>query len=102
MTTLDLQAVYGLTNWWDIAVAAPFIVGQQQGEGEEPHGYYGRKGLVGYRLGTKLRVLEFGPFALGVVGTAAYNRVQDNPYSDNKIPSTSLELATSLNMGAFC
>ncbi|WP_176736795.1 OmpA family protein [Oligoflexus tunisiensis] len=101
VTTLDLQVAYGLTNWWDISVAAPFIVGQQEGEDDEPHGFYGRKGLVGYRVGTKLRVLEVGPFAVGVVGTAAYNRVQDNPYSQRKWPSTSLELATSLNMGRW-
>lgn len=101
VTTLDLQAVYGLTDWWDVSVAAPFIVGQQEGEDDEPHGYYGRKGLVGYRVGTKLRVLEIGPLAVGVVGNAVYNRVQDNPYSQIRWPSTSLELAASLNMGRW-
>jgi outer membrane protein OmpA-like peptidoglycan-associated protein len=101
VTTLDLQAAYGLTNWWDISVAAPFIIGQEEGVDGEPRGYYGRKGLVGYRVGTKLRVLELGPFALGVVGNAVYNRVQDNPYSETRWPSTSLELATSLNMGRW-
>jgi outer membrane protein OmpA-like peptidoglycan-associated protein len=101
VTTLDLQAAYGLTNWWDISVAAPFIIDQQQGEDDEPHGYYGRKGLLGYRVGTKLRVMELGPFALGIVANAVYNRVQDNPYSQIRWPSTSLELAASLNMGRW-
>ncbi len=101
VTTLDLQAVYGLTNWWDISVGAPFLIGQDEGEDDEPHGFYDRKGLIGYRVGTKLRVLEFGPFALGVVGNAVYNRVQDNPYSETRWPSTSLELTSSLNMGRF-
>ncbi|HYX39137.1 MAG TPA: OmpA family protein [Oligoflexus sp.] len=101
VTTLDLQAVYGLTNWWDVSVAAPFIIGQQEGDNDEPHGYYDRKGLTGYRVGTKLRVLELGPFALGVVGTAAYNRVQDNPYTQTKWPSMSLELTSTLNMGRW-
>lgn len=101
VSTLDLQAAYGLTNWWDISVAAPFIVGQENGADEEVHGYYGRKGLTGYRVGTKLRVLEIGPFGLGLVGNAVYNRVQDNPYSQSKWPSASVELASSLNLGRW-
>ncbi len=102
VTTVDLQAVYGLTNFWDINVAAPFIVGEQVGNQEETHGYFARRGLTGYRIGTKLRVLQFGPFALGLVADAAYNRVEGNPYSGQRLwPSNSLQATSSLSWGRW-
>lgn len=99
VTTLDLSLVYGLTSFWDVSMAVPFIVAQQVGELDETHGYYEKKGLTSYRMGSKVRLLQAGRFALGLVGHAVYNRVEDNPYSDQKRwPSTSLELATSLDL----
>ncbi len=101
VSTLDFQAVYGLTNFWDFSLAAPFIVGQQVGETREVHGFFEQKGQTGFRVGSKLRILEAGPLALGVIGNAAYNRVEGNPYSDREWPSTSLELVSSLSWGRW-
>lgn len=100
VTTLDLQVAYGLTNFWDIYVTVPYIIGQQVRDDDELHGYFARKGQTSIRLGSKLRLLQTGPFALGLIGNANYNRVESNPYTGSSSwPVSTLELAASLNYG---
>ena len=102
ISTLDLQAAYGVTSFWDLQVSVPYLIGQQLREDEETHGFYSREGLTGFRVGTKLRLLQVGPFAVGVLGNASYNLVEGNPYTGTSIwPNSSLELATSLNFDAL-
>lgn len=100
ITTVELQAVYGITDSWDIALAAPYIVYQSLKDDKQPHGYFKRLGNTEIRLSSKLGLLRWGILDLAAVGTVNYNRVEDNPYTgDTAFPSQSLELIQTLDLG---
>lgn len=100
VTSAEPQIVYGVLDNWDLALAAPSVVYQSYKEDGQPHGYFSRLGNTELRFSTKVGLVAIEHFSLGVVATANYNRVKDNPYTgDIKWPSQSLELVSTLDRG---
>ncbi len=100
VTSLELQAIYGITDIWDIAIAAPYVVYQSLKDEQQPHGYFKRLGNTEIRLSTKVHLIQLGIYDAALVGIANYNRVEDNPYTGNvSWPAQSLELAQTLSFG---
>ncbi|MDQ3232417.1 MAG: OmpA family protein [Pseudobdellovibrionaceae bacterium] len=100
VTGLELAVSYGITSFWDISLALPSYVAQTVENDDQLHGYFARLGITELRLATKFQLIDFDGFALGLIGTANHNRVQNNPYSGNlEWPAFALELLGTLDFG---
>lgn len=100
VTGVDLQLAYGLLKNWDVSVAMPMIVAQSIREKSDFHGEFERTGITEFRFGTKLGLLSSESLQIAAIGTANYNRTEDNPYvGDVRFPGASLELALSTQLG---
>lgn len=100
VTGLDFQLAYGILDNWDVSISFPTIVAQSVRDKSDVHGEFKRNGNTELRLGTKVQLYKADYLQLAAIGTANYNRTEDNPYvGDVKFPGASLELALSTQLG---
>jgi len=100
VTGMEVAVSYGITSFWDISLAMPSYVAQTVENDDQLHGYFARLGITELRIATKFQLLATDTFALGIMGTANHNRVQNNPYSGNmEWPAFALELLGTMEFG---
>lgn len=100
VTGMEVAVSYGITSFWDISLAMPSFIAQTVENDDQLHGYFARLGVTELRIATKFNLIDTEGFALGILGTANHNRVQNNPYSGNmEWPAFALELLGTLDFG---
>jgi outer membrane protein OmpA-like peptidoglycan-associated protein len=100
VTGMEVTVSYGITSFWDLSLSLPSYIAQTVENDDLLHGYFARLGVTELRIATKFNLLDTGFFALGILGTANHNRVQNNPYSGNmEWPAFALELLGTLDFG---
>jgi len=99
---MDLTMSLGLTDNWDVGLTFPYFVSQSIVDQTGYRGQFSKMGNTEIRANTKLTVYKHALGAFGLVGTANYNRVKNNPYTgDSDWPAFSVELLSDLDFQIF-
>lgn len=99
MTGADLVASLGITDSWDLSIAAPYVLSHSV-DSDDFHGEFEKSGNLGIRAGTKFRLLELGMFDLAASGSIFADRVSDNPYEGaSSSPSYAVEVIPEFHFG---
>jgi outer membrane protein OmpA-like peptidoglycan-associated protein len=95
----DLNVGVGLLPRVDFGVSAPQVLDQKV-EGGGYHGQFGQNGNTEVRGNLKVRLLGERDGGLAVVGSAAVNRIKNNPYVGKDAgPTESAELVADTTVG---
>lgn len=100
----DLNLGVGILNNWDAGISFPFILSQEVKNTSGYRGDFSKTGNTEVRLNTKYRVWGEDSYGVALVGSANFNRVEDNPYAGSGAgPTYNLEVAgdTTVNKTAY-
>lgn len=102
LTTADLSVGYGVLPIWDIGLSLSGVVYQDVKKKDSFHGQFRDKGLTQIRLLTKVKLWNNGFTGLGVVASANFNMIKDNPYKgEDNSPTYNIEMILDSNIGNF-
>ncbi len=98
---LDLNFGLGLLKNWEVGVNLPFNVFQEiRTDDDTDVGYFDERGLTEIRLNTKYRLLGNKLSGVGLVGSAVFNQIKNNPYKgDSNDPDYVFEIVGDLTFG---
>ncbi len=78
------HAAFGLTSWWSIGVAAPWIVADEELE-QEGRTLYSGRGLTNVRAMTKLKLYNTKKFYLGLAVHVDWEQTEGNPFVGDEV-----------------
>lgn len=80
ITNAHLGIGFGLMENWDIGISAPIVLAQDIGNSVQLNAY-DDKGITEFRINTKYRFWSQENMNLAVVGSANFNRINNNPFT---------------------
>lgn len=75
----DVNMGVGLAKDWDIGISLPQVLNQSVEAGGQ-HLQFGQTGSTEVRLNSKYRLWGTSSYGVAVIGTASFNRIENNPY----------------------
>lgn len=75
----DMNIGYGLTKNWDIGLSFPYLINQTV-DSSASGGEFVDQGFTEYRFNTKYRLLGDNSGGVALVGSANFNRIENNPF----------------------
>lgn len=79
LTHTHLGIGFGLMENWDIGISAPIVVAQDIDASTQLNGF-DDTGVTEFRINTKYRILTQANSAFAVVGSANFDRINNNPF----------------------
>ena len=76
----DINMGVGLMKNWDVGLSLPQVLYQSVNAGGS-HIQFGQTGNTEIRANSKLRLWGTNSYGVAVVGSASFNRIQNNPYA---------------------
>lgn len=78
----DVNMGVGLAPNWDLGISLPQVINQSVETGGQ-HVQFSQTGNTELRLNSKYRLWGASSYGVAVVGTASFNRIENNPYVGN-------------------
>jgi len=99
VTGLDLNAGLGLMRNWDVGISLPQVLSQNVYDQNGPQGQFSQTGNTELRVNTKVHLLGDDSYGIAVIGSAGFNRIQDNPWTgENPGPTFDGEIAADITI----